>query len=261
MEWDFGTNQEIDEETLAKAPEGYRAAYAKGDDGKYRVADGYKPFVDAITGLGTALKGERGVTKTLKGQKDISSVLKEHLGFETVEEAKARLEELNQQVTSASKVDPAKIKADIQKTFDGQIAEKDKELGTMKSTLDRYMVQSAAVTALAAAKGNAALLLPIIREQVELVKDGDDYVVRVKDGQGDYRGNGQGGFMTVEDLVAEMAKSKDYGVAFESEARPGTLQNNQRPAGPAARQQQQRQGEPVNANDRIARGLAARRGR
>jgi polyhydroxyalkanoate synthesis regulator phasin len=261
MEWDFASNQEIDEATLGTAPEGYRGAYAKGDDGKYRIADGFKPFVDAISGLGTALKNERGVTKNLRGQKDISAVLKEGLGFETVEEAKARLDELTQQVTTASKVDPAKIKADIEKTFDGERQKLQGENKAMLSTLQRYMIQSAAVSALAAAKGNEKLLLPVIRDQVELVKDGDDYVVRVKDGAGDYRGNGKGGFMTVEDLVDELRKSQDYGVAFESETRHGTQRQEQRP-GPQARQGMQRQGnEPVNANDRIARGLAARRGR
>lgn len=260
MEWDFSANQEIDEETLAKAPEGYRGAYAKGDDGKYRVADTHKPFVDAIVGLGSALKGERNVTKTLKGQKDATALIKEHLGFETVEEAKARLDELTASVASASKIDPAKIKADIEKTFDVERQQLLSNNKTMEATLNRYMVQSAAVSALAAAKGNEKLLLPIIKEQVELVKDGDDYVVRVKDGQGDYRGNGKGGFMSVEELVAEMRGSSDFAMAFESDAKGGSDTRDQRPG------QQQRNGiqrqqnrDQMTANDRIQAGLAARR--
>jgi hypothetical protein len=263
MEWDFSQNQEIDEATLGNAPEGYRGAYAKGDDGKFRIADGFKPFVDAISGLGTALKNERKVSGTLKGQKDVGAVLKEHLGFETVEDAKARLEELTQQVATASKVDPAKIKADIETTFNGKMAEKDKQLEGMQGTLRRYMVESAAVSALAEAKGSAKLLLPLIREQVDLVQDGEEWVVRVKDGQGDYRGNGQGGFMSVADLVAEMSKSKDYAAAFEAEQRPGTLVNrDQRVPGRQATQGLRTQGAtPASANDRIAAGLAQRRGR
>lgn len=263
MEWDFSTNQEVDEDTLAKAPEGYRGAYAKGDDGKYRISDTHRPFVDAIVGLGGALKNERNASKTLKGQKDASAVIKEQLGFETIEEAKARLEELTTQVATASKVDPAKIKADIEKTFNAQAAEKDKQIEAMQGTLNKYMVESAAVSALAAAKGNSKLLMPIIREQVELVADGDEYVVRVKDGAGDYRGNGKGGFMSVEELVAEMRGSKDYSAAFESDAGGGTQTNTGNRPGQQQRQQMQRQSnrDDMSATDRIQAGLQARRNR
>lgn len=261
MDWDFSSNQEVDEDTLAKAPEGYRGAYAKGDDGVYRIADTHKPFVEAITGLNGALKNERNNSKTLKSQKDVGSVLKEQLGFETVEEAKARLDELTQQVASASKVDPAKIRADIERTFN---TEKEGLLGenkAMQETLNRYMVQSAAVSALAAAKGNEKLLMPLIKEQVELVKDGDDYVVRVKDGAGDYRGNGKGGFMSVEELVLEMRGSKDYAAAFESDQQGGSgQQTGQRPGTGSARAIASRQDrENMSGTDRIQAGLQARR--
>ncbi len=259
MEFDFSSNQEID--STDTVPEAYRGAYVKDDaTGKFKIADTHRPYVDAIVGLGTALKGERGVTKTLKGQKDAAAQVKEALGFDTLEEARARFDELTGQVASASKVDPAKIKADIEKTFNLQSAEKDKQLDTMRGTLNRYMVESAAIGALAAAKGNSKLLMPLIKEQVELVADGDEYVVRVKDGQGDYRGNGKGGFMSVEDLVAEMKGAKDYAAAFESDLQGGTGPG-QRP-GQLQRQQVQRQQskDDMSSSDRIAAGLAARRG-
>lgn len=262
MEWDFSANQEIDDETLGKAPESYRGAYVKDEaTGKHKIADTFRPFVDAIVGLGGALKGERNVTKDLKGRKDASEQVKALLGFDTLEEAKARFDEMNTTITTASKVDPAKIKADIQKTYDGQIAEKDKQLDAMKGTLDKYMVQSAAVGAIAAAKGNAKLLMPLVREQVELVADGDEWVVRVKDGQGDYRGNGKGGFMTVEELVAEMRASKDLGLAFESDSLGGTqTQTGQRPGQQAQRQVHRQQArEDMSATDRIQAGLQQRR--
>lgn len=264
MDWDFSTNQEVDEETLGKAPEGYRGAYVKDDaTGKFKIGDAHRPFVDAIVGLGGALKNERKTSSTLKGQKDIAAVVKETFGLDTIEEVKAKIDELNGQVASASKVDPAKIKADIEKTFNAQSAEKDKKLEAMKGTLQRYLVDNAAVTALAAAKGNAKLLMPLVREQVEVVEDGDEYVVRVKDGQGDYRGNGKGGFLTVEELVAEMRGSKDYGAAFESDNGGGTNTRSGQQPGSGQRQQMQRQTnrEDMNAGDRIAAGLAARRQR
>lgn len=260
MDWDFNSNAEIDETTLGTAPEGFRGAYVKGDDGKYRIADTHRPFVEAISGLGNALRNERNASKTLKGQKDASAQVKEALGFDTLDEAKARFDELSQAVATSSKVDPAKIKADIEKTFNTEREQLKADNTAMQSTLSKYMVESAAIGALATAKGNAKLLMPIVREQVELVKDGDEYVVRVKDGAGDYRGNGKGGFLSVEELVAEMKGAKDYAAAFESDLQGGTGPG-QRP-GVMQRQQVQRDQnrEDMSSTDRIAAGLAARRG-
>jgi hypothetical protein len=265
MEWDFTANQEIDETALGTAPEGYRGAYAKDEaTGKYKIADAYRPFVDAITGLGGALRNERKTSGELKGKKDVNAVLQEALGFDSVETAKAKFDELNGLVATASKVDPAKIQADIEKRFNGQMAEKDTELESMRGTLKTYLVDNSAVTALATAKGNSKLMLPLIREQVDVVKDGENgYVVRVKDGAGDYRGNGKGGFMSVEELVNEMKASKDYAGAFESENPRGTGPTNQQRPGPVVRNglSTNQQGEQRNSATRIADGLAARRGR
>ena len=224
MEWDFSKNAEIDEAVLSTAPEGYRGAYEKGDDGKYRISAASKPFVEAIVGLGTALRNERGVSRGLKGQKDVTEQLREALGFDTLEEAKAKFEELNGQVASASKVDPAKIKADIERTFNQAIAVKDAELGGMSKTLEKYMVENAAVLAVTAAKGNSTLLMPHIRDSVKLVKDGDDYVVRVLDSAGDYRGDGKGGFMDVAQYVGELKTNKTFAGAFESDNQGGSGQ-------------------------------------
>lgn len=260
MEFDFATNQTIDEATLGNVPEGYRSAYEKGEDGKFVIAATARPFVDAIMGLGSALKGERNVSKTLKGQKDATAAIKEAFGFDTLDEAKAKYDEMSSTVATASKVDPAKIKADIEKTFNVAMGDKDNELKGMKTTLDRYMIQSDAVSALAAAKGNEKLLLPIVKERAELVKDGDEYVVRIKDGQGDYRGDGKGGFMTVAQLVLEMRGDKDYAAAFESDNGGGT--GITRKPGEQQRQQMnnQQSREDMSPNDRIKAGLEARRG-
>jgi len=149
MEWDFNANAEVDEDTLGKAPEGFRGAYEKSDDGKYRIADGFKPFVEAITGLNGALGKERGVTKTLKGQKDVTEHLRELGDFEDFDALKAHLEEQSKTIASQSKVDPAKIKADIQKTFDADLQKEKDKNAAMQGTLNRYMVDSAAVSALA----------------------------------------------------------------------------------------------------------------
>lgn len=211
MEFDFSTNGTV--ESLDKVPEQFRGVYVQDGD-KFKINDSLKGVTDAIVGLNGALKNERKTSSTLKGQKDISAVLQETFQLGSVDEVKAKIDELTQQVAEKSKVDPAKIKADIEKAFNAKEEGYKTQLGKMQGTLEKYLIDSAATSALSQAKGNVKLLLPIIRQAVAVVPDGDDYVVRVKDPAGDYRGNGAGGFMTIEDLVKELKSSSDYGVAL-----------------------------------------------
>jgi len=260
MEFDFSANSTVD--SLDKVPEQFRPLYLQGQDGKFAINPTMKGIVEAITGLNGALKNERKSTATLKGQKDVAAVVKEVLGFDTIEDAKAKIDELTGIIAEKSKVDPAKIKADIEKTFNTERDALKGENAKMQGTLERYLIDAAATGALAEAKGNVKLLLPIIKQQAAVVKDGEEYVVRIKDAAGDYRGNGAGGFMTVADLVKELKSSSDYGVAFASDAPSGSG----KPAGQQTQQQrqtsQQRQtdasGEKTPAQ-MIADGLAKRR--
>lgn len=262
MEFDFSTNGTVD--SLDKVPEQFRPVYSQGQDGKFTINPTMKGIADAITGLNGALKNERKTTATLKGQKDVTSVVKETFGVDTIEEVKAKIDELTQQIAEKSKVDPAKIKADIEKAFgvkeEGYKADKAK----MQATLDKYLVDSAGLAALAEAKGNAKLLMPIIKSQAVVVPDGDEYVVRIKDPSGDYRGNGAGGFMTVADLVKELKTSSDYGVAFASDAPSGGCKpqggrpTGGKPPAPASNDRDVRDKSPAQM---IADGLARRRGR
>lgn len=262
MEFDFSANGTVD--SLDKVPEQFRPIYSEGADKKFTINSTMKGIVDAITGLNGALKNERKTTTTLKGQKDVAAVIKETFGLDTVDEVKAKIDELTQQVTEKSKVDPAKIKADIEKTFNTERDGLKADNAKMQGTLERYLIDAAATGALAEAKGNVKLLLPIIKQQAAVVKDGEEYVVRIKDPTGDYRGDGKGGFMSVADLVKELKASSDYGVAFASDAPSG----GGKPAGQQTQQQtrqtsQQRQtdasGEKTPAQ-MIADGLKARRG-
>lgn len=267
MEFDFTTNGEVVAgEFETKVPEQFRSAYIDGEGGKKVLNPAIKGLTDAIVGLGGALKNERTTTKTLKGQKDVAAAVQEALsefGITDLETAKAKMKELTDTVAANSKVDPAKIKAEIEKTFQAERDGFGKKLGKMQGTLERYLVDSEATGALAEAKGNVKLLLPIIKTQAKVVEDGEDYVVRVVDADGNYRGNGMGGFMSVADLVKELKGSKDYSVAFESTTPSG----GGKPGGqPASRQTQQRQvqqqqRDSMSGTDKIAAGLAARRGR
>jgi len=254
---DFDFRGEV--ESLATVPEQFRPLYAEGEGGKAVISAPMKGIVDAIVGLNGALRNERKTSAALKGAKDVSTAVKEALGFESLDDAKRALDELTAQVAERSKVDPAKIKADIERGFQAKEQAFTAERHKMQATLERFLVDSAGLAALNEAKGNSKLLMPIIKSQAVVVPDGDDYVVRIKDVAGDYRGNGTGGFMTVADLVKEMKASADYGVAFQSDAASGGGKGT--PAGGATRgaaaRQERREG--LSPIDKIAVGLAKRR--
>lgn len=264
MEFDFSQNAEVAAgEFETKVPEQFRAAYTDGEGGKKIINTAMNGLVQVITGLNGALRSERTTTKALKGQKDVATAVQETLkdfGVTTLEEAKAKMEEMTTTITANSKVDPAKIKAEIERTFQAEREGFTGRIGKMQGTLERYLVDSAATGALAEAKGNVKLLLPIIKQSVKVVEDGEDYVVRVVDAEGTYRGNGMGGFMTVAEYVKELKASKDYGVAFESEAPTGGGRQGQPVSRQVAQQQAvQQQREQMSATDKIAAGLRNRR--
>mgnify|MGYP000697542045 FL=1 len=240
-DFDFATSGTVD--SLDTVPEQFRSLYGAGagdSAGKFVLGESHKGVVEAITGLGKALKAERGVSSTLKGQKDVGAAVAEALkdfGITDLDTAKAKLAELTDAVAKNSKVDPAKIKAEIEATFAGERTAFEGKIGKMQTTLDKHLVENAALAALDKHKGSSVLLLPAIKNSVKVVADGEDYVVRVLDADGQYRGDGKGGFMTVEDFVKELKGNKDYAAAFASDMTGG----GGKPPQQQSRQQHQQQ--------------------
>lgn len=261
MEFNFAQNQTVD--SLDTVPETFRAAYEE-KDGKFSVRTDLAGIVGALDGVNGALKKERGITTTLKQQKDATAALKE-LGFDSFDAVKARIDELGAAVAAKANVDPAKIKNEIEQTFQTERDGFKTTLAGMEDTLFKYLVRNEALGALNTAKGNADLLMPHIERVSRVVKDdaSGEYVVRILDGEGQYRGDGKGGFMQPKDLVAELRSSKTFGVAFESDASGGGADPKGQPASRGAQQQHQRQqqNEGRNSVDKIAGGLAKLEGR
>jgi hypothetical protein len=258
MEFSFAANQTLD--TLEGVPDSFQGAYEKNGEGKFVVKADVLALTTAFDGVSTALTKERGVTKTLRTQKDAAAQVKEVLGFDTLEAAKTKFDELTTQVASKANVDPAKIRSEIEATFQTEREGFKTELSAMESTLSSHLVGNVAKSALSAHKGNELFLMPHIEKAAKVVKDDTtgDYVVRVVDGDGQYRGDGKGGFMGVDDLVVELKKNKAFAGAFESEANGGGHRQNGQPA-PRGAQQQQRQRqerEGRSSTDKIASGIA-----
>lgn len=257
MEFDFNQNVVVDD--LAKVPEQFRGVYVEnteGEDGGYTINPSLKSVTDAVSGLNSALTKAR---KEAKGRKSVTpkDVL-EPLGFESVESAQEAFNTLKEQVEAASegKINLDKMKADMQRNLDKAIEAKDMELKGMSASLQRYLVEKEAVNAITKAKGVSDLLLPHIKQQAKVIKDGDDFVVRIVDADGEARGDGKGGFMTVDNLVAELKGHATFGRAFESDAPRGS---GAPPAGARPPQAPGTQQRELSSTEKIAQGLRNRK--
>lgn len=233
MEFDFSKNVVV--EKLDKVPAQFQGAYIENTDtevGGFILNPAVAPLAEAITGLNGALTKAR---KEAKGKTapSISELLKP-LGVDSIEAAEEMIADFKSTIEASSegKVNLDKMRADMQKGFDKILEGKDAELSGMSKSLQRYLVEKEAVNAITTAKGVSDLLLPHVRQQAKVIKEGDDFVVRVVDSDGEARGDGKGGFMTVTDLVGELKGSETFGRAFESEAPRGggTPPSGQRPA-------------------------------
>lgn len=270
MEFDFNTNQTVD--SLDKVPEKYRGLYgevAEGDDaGKFTLVEGARGLVADYTGLAKSAAGLRQEKKAasdesasrrvaLKSIEDTLTALGIEIGEEGVVPAvETYVKDLQEKVKGgqALKVDMDKLKSQYDTRLSEGLAEKDKELEAMMGTLRKHMITGAANAAIAKHKGSVDLLLPHVQSQCDVVKDDNgEYVVRVKDPEGTYRIGGNGSFMGVEDLVADLKTKDAFARAFESEVPGGTGSTPGSMQRPAPRQNQNR--EEMSPTDKIRAGL------
>lgn len=255
---------------LNTVPEEYRGLYveADGDNGNkvFTISDTVKGLVTAYVGTNKALTKARGDLKNANEESASRRVTKKSvvefansLGIEHVDEdtpleaLKAYVDDLVGQVKGGKelKINLDKIKGDHERALNEAVSAKEQELTLMRGTLERYLVDQSATAALASAKGSVDLLLPHVKAHTKVVRDGEDYVVRVVDAQGDFRTDGKGGMLTVAGLVAEMKTQEAFGRAFESEQKAG----NGIPPG-STHQRQHRQDEPKSSVDKISAGLS-----
>lgn len=257
MEFDFSNNQVV--ENLDSVPEQFRGAYVEneGEDGGFVINPQVKPLTEAVSGLNTALSKARKEAKTNRGA--TPEQILEPLGFKSIDEAQETITNLKEQLEKAGdgKINLDKMRADMQKRLDEGLAAKDKEIEGMSSSLQRYLVEKEAVNAITQAKGIPDLLLPHIRNQTKVVRDGDDFVVRVVDGDGEFRGDGKGGFMGIGDLVTELKSHQSFGRAFESEAPRGG--GTPPPAKPGNQFNRGQDAKDMTPTQKIAAGLAKQR--
>lgn len=216
-------------DVVTDVPEKYRGLYSKDAEGKFALDDELHKKVDN-SGLVTALDKERKRAKDL----DKQTAAWKALGLaDSPEEAQKLLEELAEETGEGGDGDGEgkgridkraiqKLKADAEAAITRTKGEYEGKLTALQKTLQNQMIDAEAKLAIAALKGVPALLLPIVKEKCMLIEENGKFEVRVVDAEGDPRGDGKGGFLTIKDLVAEMRQSDDYGRAFEADGKSGS---------------------------------------
>lgn len=273
-DFDFMANAAVD--ALEVVPETYRGLYEENAaEGKFVLRADIKPLAEAYTGVNKRLK-----SLTMGRQEDnkkdatrrtvidgLVSTLSE-LGWEPGDDVtklpevvKNKVSELMEAVKGGkdAKINVEAIRKDFEKKNLELATKKDGEIATMRKSLEKFMVGSAAATALAEAgtiEKGVELLMPMINGAARVVQDETtgEYTVRIVDGESNVRYDGKGGMMTIKDLVTELKSS--YPQVFKSEQKPGTG----KPPGsgkPAPGTQGTRREAELSSVGKIAAGLAS----
>lgn len=228
-------------------PEPFRPLYKQTDAG-YEMPPEVFSHVDT-SGLTKALETER------TNARNYGKVLKEWgaLGFESVEAAKTRFAELQEELGKRGTSEGAfeKFKQEAQVNLQKVQQEAEAREKKMQGTLVDYLVVGEAARVLAEEKGSNALLLPIIKSQTTVVEENGKYVVRVVDEQGDPRfSHSTNTYMSLSELVKSLKTHPEYGKAFEPS---GPSAGGMRPGAAATH----RAADPskMSATDKIRAGL------
>lgn len=196
-------------ESIDELDDSLRPLYQEGDDGKYRLA------VDGLpdnSGLKSALDKER------KARRDYERKLNQLNGVDPEEYQRLKQEAEQREAEKAQKSGEwEKLKSQWAERHKTEIEAERQKTTAMQATLESYLIDAEATRAIAAAKGIPELLLPHVKQHVQVIQeDNGQYVARVVDKSGEPRlGYPEGNPMSISQLVDEMRKSEIYGRAFE----------------------------------------------
>ena len=109
-----------------------------------------------------------------------------------------------------------KIKDQLMRQHEEKLRAKDDEVLSMRKTLESYLVDNAAISAIAEMEGVPELLLPHVKSSIRLVEDNGKYVTQVIDTDGSPRINADGEFMSIKDFVSEMKNHPVLGMGFKA---------------------------------------------
>ena len=191
-------------------PEPARPLYVKQQDGSYKYDD--------ISALRSALDHEKNNRKSIAEQLESA---KPFLALgKTPEEIKALLDAQAAQEQNKLREagDFEALKQQMEQNHQQQVGTLESKMGNYRKQIEKMLVSDQAQQVLGHAdiQGNPLLLMPIIRDRVE-VKEKDDgsFTLVVKNAQGQPMLNANNEPATMMDLAKELRKDSNYAAAFK----------------------------------------------
>lgn len=205
-------------ETLDNIPENQRELYSETESGFQLNIDGYQD----PTKLKSALNSERDAAKRSGRENDNWNKLgKTHDEMAVLIAQSEKM--ADDKAASAGEWD--KLKVQLNDKHIKELASRDDALVTMQTTVESYLVDAQAASAIAEHRGVTALLMPHVKSLVKVVQVDGKHVARVVDAEGNPQINDKGDYMSISELVATMRNSEVYGRAFDSNAKSGSGAN------------------------------------
>lgn len=272
MEWDFIANAAVD--ALDLVPENLRGYYQEDKaNNNFVVKPDVKTLADAFTNswksVKTLTKKKNDDNNKDAARRTIIDGLVTKLteaGIEVGEDhtklgeiVSAKLTELTESLKGGKEVKTnlEAIKKQFEANMAKELGKKDSELNSMRASLEEYMINSSAMSALAAAEPverGIELVLPQILKAAKVVRsDEGKYSVKVVDADNNERLNNKGESMTISDLVGELKTT--FPMAFKSVAKGGggkQPDSSKRPVTPA-----NKGNDNLTPVQKISAGLAA----
>jgi hypothetical protein len=205
-------------DSLDAVPEDARVFYRKdATSGKFNLIT-----AESVTKLESSLGSVRTELTTAKER------AKAVEAWEKLGKKPEEIEELleNQRKADEQKIKDAgewdKLKAQIDENHGKVVKEKDGRIKTLQSALERRLIDSEAIGAIAELKGSPTLLLPHVRNRVKVEEKDGDFHVTVLDADGKTpKLNDKNEPMSIKELVASMREDEQFGRAFEGSGHSG----------------------------------------
>lgn len=243
---------------LSKVPAEYRVLYS-AEGVLLEAGHGIRDSIIGLNKTVTNLRKEADRNKR-QGNEVVTAVndLLSSLNLDTVDALGEHITDLNAQVASKSKINPEKIREEVENSYKKQLTDAASENEQLRSVMKETVLGRDVAEAIAKHGGNSDLLGPYVRSKLAMVEDQGKMHVRVTDADGDYVGDGKGGWQSVEAFVGGLKSNEAFQGAFAPKGGPGG--SGTPPGGQQQRHQQPPGGDKgdLTPAQKIARGLNAR---
>ena len=214
----------ITAEEFTALDESLQDNYTKTDDGNYRMAilSDFTPNdkVEDVTGLKSALHKERENAKNAGSQ---LRQLKEQFGDIDPERYQELLNAESQREEAEAKKagERDKLRDQMTAKLSEELDKRSKREQHLLDVIKASKIDAAVIAALNEVGGNVSLMLPHVKDRMELVEEDGQFFARVVDDAGTVRVNGEGKFLTAKELVSEMRDQDSFAAAFKADVKSG----------------------------------------